>query len=63
MCHLKTVNLTYYQHLRGAIRFSVYSFIASIIFIIHGLFPNYFIHTGSDIILLLNNDLQNLIKN
>lgn len=63
MCHLKNVNLTYFQHLKGALKFSLYSFLASIIFIIHGLFPNYFIYTGSNIILLLNNELQNLIKN
>ena len=63
MCHLKNINLTYFQHLKGALKFSLYSFVASIIFIIHGLFPNYFIHTGSDIILLLNDELRNLIKN
>lgn len=62
MCHLENVNLTYFQHLQGAIKFSYMSFSASIIFMIHGLFPNYFIHTGSDIILSLNNDLQNLVK-
>lgn len=63
MSHLKTVNLTYFQHLRGALYFSFQSFKASVVFFIHGFFPDYLIYTGSNIIESLNNNLQELINN
>lgn len=63
MSHLQTVNLSYYQHLRGALYFSFQSFKAGVVFFIHGFFPNYFIYTGSNIIESLNNKLKELINN
>ena len=58
MSHLDNIGLSYYDHLKGAFIFSYLSLKASIVFFIHGLFPNYFIYTGSDIILLLNNKVN-----
>ena len=50
MDHLKELNITYIEHLGQACKYSFTSFYASIIFIIHGFFPNIFIYTGSNII-------------
>lgn len=61
--HLEDINLSYKDHLIQAISHSKNAFFASIIFVCHGLFPNLFIHTGSDIIYNLNLELQNKKNN
>ena len=61
--HLKDINLSYKDHLIQALSHSKNSFYASVIFLCHGLFPNLFIHTGSDIIYNLNLELQNKKNN
>jgi hypothetical protein len=63
MSHLQVSNLSYFDHMKGAFNFSYQSLKASIFFFIHGLFPNYFIYTGSNIISSLNDNLQQLIIN
>lgn len=62
MLHLKDINMTYFEHLFGALGYSYMAFKCSIIFLFHGFFPDYCIHTGSDIIQNLNNKLQKLNK-
>ena len=60
MGHLEDINMSYCSHLFRAMRFGLLSFEAGLIFIIHGLFPNCFIHTGST---LINNIHQELDDN
>lgn len=60
--HLKDVNMTYTQHMCGALKYSFVSLFASIIFFIHAFFPNYLVYDGSFLIHNLNNEL-NYIKN
>ena len=61
--HLDQVNMTYIQHMCGALKFSLISAIACIIFFIHAFFPNYLIYDGSFLIYNLNNELINTKKN
>ena len=58
MTHLDDVKLTYTQHLFQTMVYSFYSMSASIIFIIHGFFPDTFSHTGSNIIEWINDDIK-----
>ena len=60
MDHLQDINKTYLEHLKCTLYYAYLSFQAGTIFIIHGIFPNYLVTTGSNIInelniLLLNN--------
>ena len=63
MTHLKDINMTYFKHLLGSLEYSYMTFKCSIIFLFHGFFPDYCIHTGSDIIKILNNKLQKVKQN
>ena len=58
MSHLKDMKTTYTQHLLGAIYYSVQSFSAGVVFLFHGIFPDYCIDTGSNIIKQLDIQLQ-----
>lgn len=58
MSHLNDIKMTYFQHLFYALGYSLKSFTATIIFIFHGIFPDYCIYTGSTIIQNLHNDLK-----
>lgn len=60
MSHLDDINMTYFQHLFGALEYSYMAFTSSIIFLFHGIFPDCCVHTGSDIIKNLNNKLQKI---
>lgn len=48
--HPNTIDETYLQHLRFAWTFSTYMLLASIVSVVHGLFPFMFLTTGSDIL-------------
>jgi hypothetical protein len=51
MCeHLKTNNETYVQHFFVAIKLSVYTLIAGIVFLIHSIMPCTFKTTGSNLL-------------
>ena len=52
--HLTQKNMTYFEHMIGAIYFSLLSLLASIAFFIHGLIPDIFTESGSSIIRILN---------
>lgn len=57
--HLKEANMTYTQHMKKAMNLSWKSFKASMILFIHGLIPDIFTQTGSDIFYdIVNNDLH-----
>ena len=58
MSHLNDIKMTYFEHLFVALGYSFESFKASSIFIFHGFFPDYCIHTGSTIIHELNDDIK-----
>ncbi len=45
--HLKDINETYVQHLVKAMSFSFKTFLVSIVFLIHAIFPFLFERTGS----------------
>jgi len=55
--HLKYAKQTYFCHLKDTLYYSYLSTKASIIFIIHGLFPFILTHKGSEIIFKLNDNI------
>lgn len=57
MTHLEDLNQTYFEHLKDAIGYSIKSFTAGFIFLIHGFFPDILVTNGSDTISELNNIL------
>lgn len=57
MSHLDDVNLSYLQHLKRAWGFSSRALRAATILFIHGLVPDWFEHTGSQIISKLDKDM------
>jgi hypothetical protein len=59
MSHLKDVKMTYLEHLITAIGYSIEALKASVIFLVHGIFPDYWVYTGSNIISNLHNALSN----
>ncbi len=44
--HLEEIKMSYFTHMRHAFSYALKSASASIIFIIHGIFPNTFTHLG-----------------
>lgn len=62
MSHLQDINMTYFQHMLGSFGYAAESFFASIIFVFHGIFPNYCVYTGSNMIKHLNNKLVKRIQ-
>jgi len=63
MSHLNDIKKTYTSHLFSALYYSYQSFSAGIIFLFHGIFPEYCINTGSDIIKHLHIQLQHSKSN
>ncbi len=57
--HLREVNLSYYDHLFVSLGYAKEAMTAAIVFFIHGLFPDVFETTGSNIIDKLNNKIKN----
>lgn len=53
--HLQNINQTYLQHLRNAIGYSMSCQKASIIFMVHALYPDWFVDNGSNVV-------RNLLK-
>jgi len=50
MGHLEKIKMGYFEHMSQAFLYSFAAFEAGIIFFIHGLFPDIFETTGSEII-------------
>lgn len=50
MNHLEDIQQNYFEHMKNAFYYGFISFYAGCIFIIHGIFPNKFIYTGSKLI-------------
>lgn len=48
--HLKEKNISYSQHFKQSLRLAKSSLIATIIFIIHAIYPDIFVETGSNIL-------------
>ena len=57
--HLEEVKMTYFNHMYYAFSYAFKSASASIIFIIHGIFPDTFTHLGYD----LTKDIIRSIEN
>lgn len=57
MSHLQKIKMTYLEHMLGAFGYAAKSLIASAIFVFHGIFPDYCVYTGSDMIRNLHNKL------
>ena len=55
--HLKYNRQTYGQHLSDAWGFSLQCGIASIVFLVHGLFPFAFEHTGSNMVNIVHDTI------
>jgi hypothetical protein len=58
MTHLSDLKMTYFEHLWGALGYSVQAFSAGFVFMLHGIFPECCVYTGSNIIHDLNNKVQ-----
>ena len=56
--HLKNVNMTYLQHMRTSFGYSYTFFSGSIKAFIHGIFPNMYETSTSDLIKQLHMDLE-----
>jgi len=54
MGHLDDIKETYVEHLIDTLKYSFMSFSASVIFFIHGVFPDYLVSNGSNMINNLN---------
>ncbi len=52
--HLIQKNMTYFEHMTGALYYSLLSLQASFAFLIHAFYPDIFTETGSNIINKLN---------
>ena len=61
--HLQEVNQTYLEHLLDTLHYAWMSFTAGTIFIIHGLFPNTLITSGSYIIGHLHHKIEEKNEN
>ena len=46
--HLKDINMTYFQHLKCALKYSKESGKAMMFFFIHAFFPDFWVTKGSD---------------
>ncbi len=55
--HLASVNETYFQHFKHALRFSITLVLAGLVCLIHGILPCFFEETGSKLIKGLHNDM------
>jgi len=58
MTHLQSINLPYFSHLKIAFHYSFTSVKAALVFFIHGIFPDCFETTGSNIITSLYQDIR-----
>ena len=54
MGHLDDIKESYVEHLIDTLKYSFMSFSASVIFLIHGIFPDYLVSNGSNMINNLN---------
>ena len=54
MGHLDDIKETYVEHLIYTLKYSFMSFSASVIFLVHGVFPDYLVSNGSNMINNLN---------
>lgn len=52
--HLKANNQNYFDHLLDTLQYSIISGTASVVFLIHGLFPFTFTSLGSELVSHLN---------
>lgn len=58
--HLEEVKMSYFTHMRHAFSYAFKSGYASIIFIIHGIFPNTFTHLGYDLTKEIIQNIENM---
>ena len=59
MGHLEDVRMGYFTHLKNALYYSFESCTSGIIFLIHGLYPDIFVTTGSTKITNLSKRIAN----
>lgn len=55
--HLRFANQTYFHHMKDSLHYSWCSFKASFYFFIHAFYPDLFQHSGSDVVITLNDDI------
>ena len=55
--HLEDIKQTYFEHFKDAFYYSFFSFQAGIYFLIHGLYPDIFIKSGSTAIFNINGQI------
>jgi hypothetical protein len=59
MGHLEDIKMDYFTHLKHSLTYSLESCFAGLIFLIHGLFPNTLVTTGSTKIKNLHKVIEN----
>jgi hypothetical protein len=57
MTHLEDIQMTYFEHMGGAMKYTCLSVYAACVFCIHAIFPEYLVFEGSQIIENLHNEL------
>jgi len=60
--HLEDVKQAYFEHFSDALYYSFLSLQASIYFLIHGIYPDIFIKSGSNTIFNINGQIINKYK-
>ncbi len=58
--HLEEVKMNYFTHMYYAFSYAFKSAYASMIFIIHGIFPNTFTHLGYDLTKEIIQNIENM---
>jgi hypothetical protein len=58
MHHLQNINQTYIEHMRNAMSYAFLSQKASLVFLIHALYPDVFVDDGSKTIRILQDKLS-----
>ena len=58
--HLKQVNMSYFEHLKTSLGFSYHLFGGSIKAFIHGVLPNYYETSTSDLIKNMHSQLKKI---
>ncbi len=60
--HLEDVNQTYFEHFKDSIRYSFLCLKTCFYFLIHSIYPDLFIKSGSDQIKILHDEIQRKYK-
>jgi len=56
--HLRDIDMTYFQHMKCALGYTIESGKAMVYFFVHAFFPNFWVTKGSDQLKKINNNIE-----